>query len=73
MDYKNVSQNSSIFDFTTNYTMLLDNLNMEEQIGHQIKALLDIYMNNDTVLGDPANIIVISLYCLLVTAASEYV
>ena len=70
MNNKNGSLGSSIYDYTTNYTLYMENISIEEN-ADQIKAVLDMFMKNDRVFEDPANILVISLYAFLVTAASK--
>ena len=70
MNTKNASLGSSIYDYNTNYTLYMGNISIEENTD-QIKAVLDMFMKNDTVFEDPANILVISLYAFLVTAASK--
>ena len=70
MNTKNASLIPSIYDYTTNYTLYMENISMEEN-ADQIKAVLDMFMKNDKVFEDPANILVISLYAFLVTAASK--
>jgi hypothetical protein len=70
MNYKNGSLGLSIYDYTTNYTLYMGNISIEEN-ADQIKAVLNMFMKNDTVFEDPANILVISFYAFLVTAASK--
>jgi NADH:ubiquinone oxidoreductase subunit 5 (subunit L)/multisubunit Na+/H+ antiporter MnhA subunit len=70
MNNKNGSLGSSIYDYTTNYTLYMKNISIEEN-AEQLKAVLDMFMKNDKVFEDPANILVISLYAFLVTAASK--
>ena len=58
MNDKNVSLGASIYDYTTNYTLNMENISIEEN-ADQMKAVLDMFKKNDTVFEDPANILVI--------------
>ena len=65
----NESASTLVYDYTTNYTM-----NMTVDMNHsleQIKVLLIIFQEDNLVLDEPANTIIIAMYCILVTIAGK--
>ena len=58
-----------VYDYTTNYTM-----NSAMDLNHsleQLKVLLRAYQEDNLVLDEPANTIIIAMYCILVTVAGK--
>ena len=65
----NESASTLVYDYTTNYT-----LNMTMDMNHsleQIKVLLRIFQEDNLVLDEPANTIILAMYCILVTIAGK--
>ena len=61
----------SVFDFETNYSMLATNMtnNSSMNLISEVKMILDTFLEDSLVLGEPANTVIISIYCVLVTVA----
>ena len=73
---RNVSESLSttLFDYTTNYSMSMSNMSSLSDLDHsleQIKVVLDIFQEDNLVLGEPANTVIIAMYCILVTIAGQ--
>ena len=70
----NTSESDNVvFDYNTNYSMYV-NMSTISVMNHsleQIKVVLDIFQEDTLVLGEPANTIIIAMYCMLVTMAGE--
>ena len=72
----NVSESLSttVFDYKTNYSMSMSNISSINDLDYslaQIKVVLDIFQEDNLVLGEPANIVIIAMYCILVTIAGK--
>ena len=72
----NVSESLSttVFDYKTNYSMSMSNMSSLSDMDHslaQIKVVLDIFQEDNLVLGEPANTVIIAMYCILVTIAGN--
>ena len=72
----NVSESLStmVFDYKTNYSMSMSNMSSLSDLDHsleQIKVVLDIFQEDNLVLGEPANTVIIAMYCILVTIAGQ--
>ena len=63
------SEYTIVYDYSSNYTM---NTSMDlNRSLEQIKVLLRIFQEDKLVLDEPANTIVIAMYCILVTIAGK--
>jgi hypothetical protein len=63
-----------VFDYSTNYSLSMSNISSLSDLDHslaQIKVVLDIFQEANLVLGEPANTVIIAMYCILVTIAGK--
>ena len=68
------SRSTMVFDYKTNYSMSMSNMSSLSDLDHslaQIKVVLDIFQEDNLVLGEPANTVIIAMYCILVTIAGK--
>ena len=68
------SLSTTVFDYKTNYSMIISNMSSMSDLDHslaQIKLVLDIFQEDKLVLGEPANTVIIAMYCILVTIAGQ--
>ena len=66
------SLSTTVFDYKTNYSM--SNISTLSDLDHslaQMKVVLDIFQEDNLVLGEPANTVIIAMYCILVTIAGK--
>ena len=68
------SLSTMVFDYKTNYSMSMSNMSSLSDLDHsleQIKVVLDIFQEDNLVLGEPANTVIIAMYCILVSVAGK--